>query len=334
MLGPHVVGTRVVVRHLLRGQTGPSGGPAMTDVLGICESWEAGMLSIRREDGSVVEIRTADVVSGKPVPPRPPVRMRVTPDEVERRAADQLRPREVERVGDWLLRSTGGSTGRTNSVLPVGDPGLPLDEALARVVGFYAARDRPAWAQVVVGSRIHGELERRGWRPARPLEADSDVLLASVAQARRALRVAPGAPPVTRSDRLDRDWLVGNENALANYDRVRHQLETDEVVFAAAVLEGRQVARGRAAYADEWASLTDLYVDPDHRRSGLATVVLDDLLEWAAERGASTLLLQVLADNEAAQRLYARLGFRRHHAYRYLEAPGQGVSHTTVRDGS
>lgn len=317
-----MVGTRVVVRRLVRGETGPSGGPAMTDVLGICESWADGRTRIRREDGSVVEIAILDIVSGKPVPPRPSVRMRVSADEVERRAAAQLRPRELERLGDWLLRCTGGSTGRTNSVLPVGDPGLPLDDALARVVAFYTDRDRPAWAQAVVGSRVHGQLERRGWHHARPLEADSEVLLAGVAQARRALRIPPAAPPVTRSDRLDRGWLVGNEAALAGFDRVQHQLETDEVVFAAAHLDGHQVARGRAAYADGWVSLTDLYVDPVHRRSGLARVLLADLLEWAAERGASTLLLQVLADNEPAQRLYAGVGFRRHHAYRYLVSPG------------
>jgi ribosomal protein S18 acetylase RimI-like enzyme len=321
MLGPHVVGQRVVVRRVLRDEKGPSGGPAMTDVLGICESWAGGVTGIRREDGSLVEIRTSDIVSGKPVPPRPSVRMPVSADEVERRAAEQLRPRELEHLGDWLLRCTGGSTGRTNSVLPVGDPGLPLDDALERVLRFYAQRDRPAWAQVVVGSPVHEALEDRGWRQARPDEADSDVLLGSLAQVRRALPLPPDAPPVTRATRLDRAWLVGNDRAQAGYEPVRHQLETDDVVFAAVMLDGVQLARSRAAHADGWVSLTDLYVDPDHRRSGLARVVLADLLEWAAERGAGTLLLQVLSDNEPAQRLYAGLGFRRHHAYRYLVAP-------------
>lgn len=309
------------MRYLLRGQTGPSGGPAMTDVLGVCESWADGIARIRREDGSVVQIRTRDIVSGKPVPSRPSVRMRVSADEVERRGAAQLRPLELEHLGDWLMRCTGGTTGRTNSMLPVGDPGLPLDDALERVLAFYAERDRPAWAQVVVGSPVHQALEARGWRQARPDEADSDVLIASVAQARRTIRLPSDAPPVTRVDRLDREWLVGNDRALANYEAVRHQLETDHAVFAQAVLGGRQVARGRAAYADNWVSLTDLYVAPGHRRSGLARVVLADLLEWAAERGASTLLVQVLADNKPALRLYTSVGFRRHHAYRYLAAP-------------
>ncbi|MDQ6687954.1 MAG: hypothetical protein M3Z50_10190 [Actinomycetota bacterium] len=70
-LGPHVVGERVVVRRLLRGETGPSGGPAMTDVLGVMESWADGRTTIRPADGPLVEINVADIVAGKPVPPRP-----------------------------------------------------------------------------------------------------------------------------------------------------------------------------------------------------------------------------------------------------------------------
>ena len=72
-LGPHVVGLRVVVRRVLRGETGPSGGPAMTDVLGTCESWEDGIVTVRREDGSVVKIATSDIVAGKPVRFRAPL---------------------------------------------------------------------------------------------------------------------------------------------------------------------------------------------------------------------------------------------------------------------
>jgi N-acetylglutamate synthase len=66
-----VVGQRVVVRRLLRGETGPSGRPAMTDVLGTCESWGEAVATVRREDGTLVEITISDIVAGKVVPPRP-----------------------------------------------------------------------------------------------------------------------------------------------------------------------------------------------------------------------------------------------------------------------
>ncbi len=70
-LGPWCVGMRVVVRRRLPG-SGPSGGPALTDVLGVLESWGSESLRVRGKDGTAVEIRRADVVAGKPVPPARP----------------------------------------------------------------------------------------------------------------------------------------------------------------------------------------------------------------------------------------------------------------------
>ena len=71
-LGPHVVGQRVVVRRVVPGETGPSGGPAMTDVLGVCLRWSDGECVVQPETGPAVTIPLRLIVSGKPVPPRPP----------------------------------------------------------------------------------------------------------------------------------------------------------------------------------------------------------------------------------------------------------------------
>ena len=45
-----MVGQRIVVRRILPGETGPSGGPALTDVLGVCLSWADGTCVVQRED--------------------------------------------------------------------------------------------------------------------------------------------------------------------------------------------------------------------------------------------------------------------------------------------
>ena len=42
------------------------------------------------------------------------------------------------------------------------------------------------------------------------------------------------------------------------------------------------------------------------------------LLEWGAERGATTAYLQVLGHNAPALALYEGMGFTTHHAYAYL----------------
>lgn len=350
-LGPACLGLRVVVRRVLPGETGPSGGPAMTDVLGVLESWEDDALTVRREDGSVVRVERSTLVSGKAVPPRASVRHRV-PAEVAARKALGSWP-AVEAVplgplGAWVLRASGGFSARANSVFLTGDPGVPWDEAVARARAFYAGRDLPPWAQVVVGSPEDLRASAEGWAPARPGEADSLLQVASVAQAVRRARESrspdrpeaprPGVPgaldgrssempshgEVRIRGEMDDGWLATDERARERPEAARAVLEgPDQVAFAVLELDGAVVARARAAMpeGDDWVGITDVWVDPARRRGGLARTVLGALMPWAAERGASTAYLQVRADNTGGLALYERFGFVTHHAYRYLQLP-------------
>lgn len=70
--------------------------------------------------------------------------------DLERVAAAHWRGTEEEWLGDWLLRAAGGFTGRANSALPLGDPGLPVDDALAVVTQWYRDRGLPPMIAVPV----------------------------------------------------------------------------------------------------------------------------------------------------------------------------------------
>src|ERR1700746_1220079 len=63
--------------------------------------------------------------------------------DLERMASAHWRGTEKEWLGDWLFRAAEGFTGRANSVLPLGDPGVPLDEALVAVTRWYRDRGLP-----------------------------------------------------------------------------------------------------------------------------------------------------------------------------------------------
>jgi ribosomal protein S18 acetylase RimI-like enzyme len=289
-LGPHVVGQRVVVRRLLRGETGPTGGPAFTDLLGTCLSWAAGRCVVQPEDGPPVTIALADIVSGKPVPPRPSPRLRISAVEAQRRALalfPELRP---EPLGNWLLRHSPTSTARrANSVLAVGPAGA--EDAYERVVAWYATRTGRPIAAVLPDSEEEALFRGHGW----VLESDdADTLfqIGSVSGALRSLTVPEDA----------------------TYDE-----EGDLVTVR--LLDGSvELASGIAAYPDDWVGVRGIHVDPAHRRQGLGLAVMATLLEWGAERGARTAYLQVLGDNVAAIAMYERLGFVTHHTYRYLAA--------------
>ncbi len=283
-LGPHVVGQRVVVRRLVRGETGPSGGPAMTDLLGVCEAFGAGVIVVRPQSGPALTVPLADVVSGKPVPPRASVRDRVPAREAQVRGFALFPDLQTAPLGDWVLRDSPTATARrANSVLAFGPSGLPDAEAVAAVVAHYR---RPV-AAVLAGSAEDHLFTGLGWVPESH-EADTLFQVAGLAQVARAVRAVDDGAVVLAVD--------------------------GDVVTA----DAGGVAGGVAAYADDWVGFRAIEVDPAHRRRGLGRQVMAALVGWGAERGAATAYLQVLSDNEPALALYAGLGFRTHHRYRYL----------------
>ncbi len=57
--------------------------------------------------------------------------------------------------------------------------------------------------------------------------------------------------------------------------------------------------------------LNDLFVDPEARRQGVASQLIERSHQLAIETGAKGLLLETHTDNLTAQRLYERIGFTR-----------------------
>lgn len=294
-LGPHVVGQRVVVRRVLPGETGPSGGPALSDVVGTLVSWDAATCVVAPESGPAVTIPLAEVVTGKPVPPRGSVRHRVSVRDAEVHALPLWVSPTVEPLGEWMLRVVEGERGRglrrANSCLALGDPGLPMATALAQVHEFYASRGRDVLAQVESGSEVGATMREHGWRPSGP--ADAPYLVGSSVMALRAAGRSDGVVVTVDGPRV-----------LATVSR-------DDV----------QVGRGRAELNGDWLGVHGLWVDEPQRRLGLGRRLMAGLLEAGAEAGAGTVWLEVDRDNTPAWMLYAGLGLREHHHCHYLKDP-------------
>lgn len=310
LLGPHVVGQRVVIRRVLRGEVGPSGGPALTDVLGVCTSWADSWCVVAPDGpdgGAPVRIAVADIVSGKPVPPRPSVRTRVSARDAESHTAALWPHLDLQPLGDWLLRSDPAPVGRllkrANSALAMGDPGAGLPEALAEVERFYAERGRDALVQVEVGSDIETGVVAAGWRLVPGGEAA--FMMSGLARAARLLRARGVVAPAALGLTLD--------------------LAEEGPGFVATLASGDGgdrgvVAVGRSGLDGDWLGLHGLVVEPGWRRRGLGLAVVEALLERGAERGARTAWLHVETDNEPARALYDGLGFDVHHLNRYYRA--------------
>lgn len=140
-------------------------------------------------------------------------------------------------------------------------------------------------------------------RPARPDDA------AEAARLWLALQEEQGAlqEAFVPSEDAPRRWANDFE-AWVRADDVR--------CLRVAVREGRIVGLASAApwypapiyRASEEVFMTDLYVDPEARRQGVGRALVEDVLRWARERGATRVRLRVASGNAGADAFWAALG--------------------------
>ncbi|MEV0154368.1 GNAT family N-acetyltransferase [Micromonospora sp. NPDC050686] len=313
MLRQQDVGHRIVVRRIVGVR---AGRPLFSDALGELVELDETHLTLATRQGRL-QVPLAQVHRAKRVPPvGRPAAAAVVALEL---AADEAWPAAVRgRLGDWLLRSAGGWSGRANSALPVGDPDRPLPDAVDAIERWYAERGRPALVNtpLPLATPVAAELDARGWA-ARP-----PVLVQAVALA--ALPPAAG-PPVELAAAPSEDWLAvaaGRKGGLP--DAARHVLTAvDQVRFAHVYADGRLLAMGRGTVTGQgrWLGLSLIEVVPEARRQGLAGLVVRALAEWGAGLGARDAFLQVEQRNTAAVALYRGLGFTTHHTYLTRVAP-------------
>ncbi|MGV0100703.1 GNAT family N-acetyltransferase [Streptomyces californicus] len=313
---PADVGKRVSVR--CRTESGGAGAE-FADTVGVLTSWDRGVLSITRKSGESVHIVESSLVAGKTVPAAPARRRgpAASFEELTAVTARAWQPVESEPLGDWRLRAAGGFTRRANSALPLGDPGLPVGEALDRVRAWYAERDLPPYVQTATGAvgtqeLLCAELERHGWRR----EVTAQVRIAALAP------VGDGAADVaavrlTRAP--DAAWLARYQRFSTPGPHVLRVLESGPSVWFATVAGdgGAPDAIGRCVVDGRWAGFMAVEVAPERRRRGLATTVMTALARRALDEGASAAWLQVEEENEGARALYDGMGFALHHSYHH-----------------
>ena len=236
-------------------------------------------------------------------------------EDLERVAARGWRALEEDTLGDWLLRAGGGFTGRANSVLVVGDPGRPLAAAVDLVSRWYAERGLRPCAQLPgrQSRAADAAFAAAGWT------RDEDVLVLTAPIGPR----QPVAVPVELATAPDEAWLTGYRYRGAALPPVAIAVLTnaEDVVFASVRPGGGPTAAvARGVLTDGWLGVTAVTVAEEHRRRGLATAVMAALQDWAADRGAHSVYLQVVAGNAPARALYRRAGFIEHHRYHYRRA--------------
>ena len=81
-----------------------------------------------------------------------------------------------------------------------------------------------------------------------------------------------------------------------------------------------ELREGSPAFSPRtWAAVEDVYVVPELRGRGLGRALFEAFGEWARQKGANGVSLQVAAGNTRARSFYERLGFREVSVYEVKE---------------
>ena len=95
-----------------------------------------------------------------------------------------------------------------------------------------------------------------------------------------------------------------------SYESLKHDMTENKLALYMAAETGGKIC----GYAALWkiideGHITNVAVFPAYRRRGIARAVLSALIEEASKQGIKRFTLEVRTGNEAAKKLYARLGF-------------------------
>jgi ribosomal protein S18 acetylase RimI-like enzyme len=224
-------------------------------------------------------------------------------------------PAETEALGGWEIRRGLGGGRRAGAVRALGDPGMPLEEAIARA----AARQR-AW----------------GERPCfqiGPDDADLDARLAGLAYAREGISpvMVGAAAAVAEAGRgkrmvlrvttplvaLEELWAANDIGAARQAVMARTPLPKMTLMLRE---DDRVAAAAFVAVSGRIATMSALLIAPAFRRRGLGRETVAAAARVGLEMGADTLAFSVEAENTGARALYEGLGLRQISQYHYRTA--------------
>jgi GNAT superfamily N-acetyltransferase len=244
--------------------------------------------------------------------------------EIEPLAVKAWPAREITPLDGWAMRFTSGSSHRGNSVVTLDYRGAALAASIDAVEREYGRRGLVPMFHLTLASRPEGleaELLARRYRRVSPTHlyiALTESLLARLAPPRDVERCSLDDP------RFRALVTEGSRSAVDAAERLEILARLTTPSFCALALAGTApVACGVGVETSGWVSFYVMRSHAAARRQGHAKRVLAAIADWARQRQAERLFLQVEDHNEPARALYRAAGFEPAYPYKYyiLERP-------------
>ncbi len=215
--------------------------------------------------------------------------------ELERIANQTWLALEEEEFDNWIFRADLGVTRRANSALILG-----TDNNIDKCISWYRERNLQPTVSFVpdLNEELDAELDRRGFQKLLDLE----VMVKDPVE-----RVAD--QDFQFFDYPSSDWLSVHSD-----EKIEPLLLRTRAKYLELKSEGKLIAIGRIAFAEDWAIISRIWVAPEFRSKGIGRKVLHAL---ESQSNGAKLALQVQQENENAYKLYLSEGYVTHHVGRF-----------------
>ncbi len=221
----------------------------------------------------------------------------------------------AQNIGGYVFRYSGSNRSRrANSFNPLNGPRAQGENFITQAEQFFEHfQMRSCFRMPEIGAELDDVLAAKGY--AR--EAETITLYASdVSHFTRASDVE------ISTEKTPESWL-NFYFSLAEEDDHQRQVFSEmlgkvapPIAYGEAKIDGQVGAIAYVVLVNGLAIIEAVATNPNYRRQGLAAKVVGSLLAWARAQGCTEAALQVVAENEPATNLYAKLGFSTE-LYRY-----------------
>lgn len=232
----------------------------------------------------------------------------------------------------WLLQfSGGGSSRRANSILPLEEGEIPLEEKITECEKRYAQRNLPCTFKITEASpeELFNLLKEKGYS----CNAETNLMKVSSEDEKFLSRcesiVEPEEVGVIITAKPDEAWLDcyfkwenRTDPKIIDINKKQFELVDDDnnlsAIYCRIQMSGEDVAVASVVIEDGNAFLLNVVVDETVRGKGYGKILVKDILETACNFGAENIYLQVVADNNVALKMYESFGFSFLYKYWYM----------------